>query len=367
MADPIHARELPLHQKHLSMEARMGDHAGWAVPMSYTGPLEEASAATESGVVTDVSYLSRIRIRGDAALDLLERACTHDVAHQEDDTAAVSCLCNERGGVVDLGYLLRLDRHWLWTGDAGNRRKTFEHLTALADGLDVTVTDRTEHTAQLAVLGPEAGRRLDAVLPFTVSDLPGGAVKAGSLLVARYTATRTAYADTWGLEVILPAMMAGQAWRFITDKAGENALPPMGLAGRDILRIRAGLPRYGHEVNETVDPISAGLERCVDLGHEFIGRDAIEAVVHRGPARRVKMLSLTPPEGVSAAQAIPRLGDEVLDDDGAELGRVTSGTLAGEPPAPIALALLGLAAHPGATLTIRTSAGDVPARCLPSR
>lgn len=343
----------------------MGTHGGWAVPLSYTGPLEEADLAASSGVVTDVSYLSRIRIRGDGALDLLERACTHDVAHQEDDTAAASCLCNDRGGVVDLGYLLRLESEWLWTGDAGNREKTLEHLTALANGLDVKLTDRTAKTAHLAVLGPQAAGKLDAVLPFTVSDLPPHAIKAGSLLIAKYTASRIAYADLWGLEVVLPAMTAGQAWRFITDKAGENALPPMGQAGRDILRIRAGLPRYGHEVNETIDPITAGLERCVHTDHEFIGCDALAEIARKGPARRLCTLALSPPDGAPAARAVPRLGDAVTDADGAEVGRVTSGTLAGQPLAPIALAYLS-AARLGETtdppFAVQTAAGSMAAR-----
>lgn len=362
MTDPTDARRLPLHEKHRTMEARMGTIAGWSVPMSYTGPLEESAVALAGGAVCDVSYLSRIRLRGDGALDLLERACTHDVAHQEDDSAALSCLCNDRGGILDLGYLLRLERDWLWTGDAGNRGKTLEHLSALGEGLDVKITDRTTHTAQLAVVGPEAPRRLDAVLPFTVSDLSAGTVKAGSLLVARYTASRTGYAETWGLEVILPAMVASQAWRFITDKAGDNALPPMGAAARDILRIRAGLPRYGHEVNETIDPITAGLQRCVDLGHEFLGRDAVSAVVQKGPSRRPAKLSWTPPQQQSPAEAIGRLGDEVLDSHGNEVGRVTSGTLESQPPRAIALGYLACHLETDAPLIVKTSAGEIPAK-----
>lgn len=361
MSDPTDAQRLPLHEKHRTMEARMGTVAGWSVPMSYIGPLEESALAQTSGAVCDVSYLSRIRLRGDGALDLLERACSHDVAHQEDDTAVLSCLCNERGGVLDLGYLLRLERDWLWTGDAGNRSKTLEHLTAMGDGLDVKVTDRTCHTAQLAVVGPEAPQRLDAVLPFSVSDLPSGAVKAGSLLVAKYTASRTGYAGTWGLEVILPAMIASQAWRFITDKAGENALPPLGAAARDILRIRAGLPRYGHEVNETIDPITAGLGRCVDLGGDFPGRDAVAEIARRGPVRRLAKLSWTPPQDRPASDAIGRLGDEVLDAEGREVGRVTSGTLAGQSPRAIALGYLAAHLEPHAPVRVKTSAGELAA------
>jgi aminomethyltransferase len=347
----------PLHDKHRAMEARMGSEGGWSVPMSYRGPLDEAAAALQRGAVADVSHLTRLRIRGNGALDLLERLCTHDVAHQEDETAVLTCLCNERGGIVDCGYLVRLPEEWLYTGDAGNRAKLLEHFTVWSEGYDVKITDRMQQTAQISVVGPAAAVALDAVLPFRVSDLPGGAVKTGSLLVARYIAMRTGYAPTWGLEVVIPAMMASQAWRFITDKAGENALPPLGMAARDVLRIEAGLPRYGHELNETLDPLTAGLERCVHFGHDFLGAEAVAKVRDRGPSRRPVKLRLQVPDGLAPQKAIPRLGDRIETAEGDEVGTVTSGSLGPVDQQPVALGYVQASLEVDQTLRVLTTAG----------
>lgn len=354
--EPTH--RLALDAAHREMEARMGDHAGWAVPLSYRGALAEAGEARARAAVLDVSHLTRVELRGGGALDLLGRLCTHDVDHQEDDASSLTCLCDEAGGVVDVGFLTRLTDRWLLTGSAGNREALLGHLRDHAPHGEVQITDRTESTCQLAVVGPEAPGRLDGALPRTVSDIPPRTATSGSLLIAKYVATRTAYADLWGLEVIFPAMLAGKAWRFITHKAGQNAIGPIGHAARDVLRIEAGLPRYGHEVTRATDPLSAGLGQIVDFGHDFLGADAVAAVRDRGPARVPRRVILAP-ENAGKAPALPRMGDAVLDADGVEVGRVTSGTFSPRHDAPIALAHLAPQA-PG-ELRVITSSGPVDA------
>ncbi len=359
MTDPDEPRHLlPLDAAHRELEARMGDQAGWAVPLSYRGALVEAADARAHAGVVDVSHLTRVELKGDGALDLLWRLCTHDVDHQEDDTSSLTCLCDSTGGVVDMGFLTRLADRWLLTGCAGNREALLAHLRRHAASAPVKIIDRTSSTCQLAVVGPEAPGMLDAALPLSVSDLPPRAATAGSLLVARYVATRTAYADLWGLEVSFPAMLAGKAWRFITHKAGTNAIEPIGHAARDVLRIEGGLPRYGHEATRATDPLSAGLAEAVDFDHDFLGADAVAVVRDRGPARTVRRIVLSP-EDSAAPPALPRMGDAVWDADGVEVGRVTSGTFSPRYDAPIALAHLSPQAP--ATLRVMTSCGPIDA------
>ncbi|MCK4601190.1 MAG: hypothetical protein KAU28_01905, partial [Phycisphaerae bacterium] len=308
-----------LHARHVALEAKMADVAGWEMPLSYRSVLDEYGQARARASVFDISHIGRLRIRGDGALDLLERLCTADVAHQEDDTAIYTLLCNERGGIVDDCLLLRLEGCWLLTTNAINRRKVLEHIQANA-GDDVKVDDQTEKTSQLAVIGPAAAEILDAVGPMKVSSMPAGAVKTGSLLIARYVAIRTGCGGNWSLEVILPNMAASMAWDFITKKAGANAITPAGLAARDLLRFEAGLPRYGWEINETIDPVAAGVEFAVDFEKNFIGADAVRAVRDKGPARRRVGLVLAEPKGSAAKPAIPRQGATVFDADGGEIG-----------------------------------------------
>lgn len=315
-----------LHAKHVAREAKLGDEAGWEMPLSYGDVLGEAAAVRSRAGVFDISHVGRIRIRGNEALDLLERICTHDVAHQEDDTAAATLLCNERGGILAGGLLVRMESFWLLTCSPCCREKVLGHLAEQAADFDVKFDDQTTKTAMLSVAGPAAPGMLDAVLPIKASSLADGAVKVGSLMIARYVAMRTGDTGAWSLEVILPNMVAGQAWRFITEKAGAHCIAPAGMAARDVLRIEAGRLRYGHELNETIDPITAGLEAVVDFGHEFLGREAVAAVRDKGPARKRVGLILTTPEGKQGPPGIPRLGAPVLRAGGGEVGTVTSGT-----------------------------------------
>jgi aminomethyltransferase len=315
-----------LYDKHVAREANMGSDAGWRIPLSFTGALEEVQEVHRRAGVFDVSHVGRIRVRGDEALDLLERVCTADVVCQEDDTARLTLLCNEAGGIIDQCLVVRLETFWVLTTSPVNREKVLAHLQEQAGDLDVRVDDQTLKTTMVCLAGPAAEGILDEVLPVRVAGMSAGQVKFGSLMLARYIALRTGYLGQWAMEVILPNMFAAQAWRFITDKAGRNAVAPAGAVARDVLRIEAGRCRYGHELNETIDPFTAGLGRAVDFEHEFLGREALETLRDKPPARtRVGLVLATPSDAVSQT-AVPRLGSVVSTTDLAEAGTVTSGT-----------------------------------------
>ncbi|MBS3821074.1 MAG: hypothetical protein GVY16_12150 [Planctomycetes bacterium] len=318
--------QMPLHETHLAAEATMGSAGGWSVPMHYGCLFAEAERANGAAGLFDLSHLGRLRIRGNGALDLLERVCTHDVAHQEDDTAELTCLCNERGGIINCGFLYRLPRFWVLTTNPDCREKVLAYLTEVATQFDgVRVDDQTRTVAQFGAVGPHAEALLGAVLPINIEGLPRGTAKMGSLMVANYIASRTGLTRQWSLEVMVPNAFASQAWTYVTKKAGDNAIRPCGHAARDILRMQAVLPRYGHEINETIDPVTASLERCVDFGHDFIGGDAVRKMAERGPQRRRVLLKLDSHDEDDLS--IPRLGTPLYDDEGREIGTVTSGTL----------------------------------------
>ena len=329
-----------LHGKHVAADANMGPDGGWEMPLSFRAAGEEVRAVASRAGVFDVSNIGRIRIRGDEALDLVERICTADVVRQEDDTARFTLLCNAAGGIIDQCLALRIDDWWLLTTSPVNRIKVLEHLRAQGDGLAVKIDDQTAKTSMICVAGAEAEGLLDRSLPIRVAGLAPGQLKAGTLMVARYIALRTGYTGFWGLDVILPNMFAGQAWRFITDKAGENAVPPAGAAARDVLRIQAGHCRYGHELNETIDPFMAGLGGAVDLTHDFLGRPALEALADKTPARQRVGLVVSDPPDPSAPGAIPGLGTEVTRTDGGAIGTITSGTFSPAMDSVIAMAYL---------------------------
>ena len=335
--------ETALHDKHVAMGARMAAEAGWEVPLSYRDAMDEAREVRRRAGVFDVSHFGRIRIRGDGALDLLERACTADVAGQEDETTLSTLLCNDRGGIIDLCRLIRLSSFWVLVTSPDCRQKVLGHLEALieAAAFDARVDDQTLKTSLLAVSGPAAPEILDAVLPFRVSDISAGAVKFGTLLIARYIAERVSFTGQWSLEVAIPNMAAGHAWRFMTERAGENALAPAGMAAREVLRIEAGLPRYGYELDETVDPMAAGLSAAVAFDHDFLGAETLRKINDKGPARKLIGLMLEPPSSTATGQAILRGGSAVCQTDGRQVGVVTSGTFSVALERSVALAYVG--------------------------
>jgi aminomethyltransferase len=144
------------------------------------------------------------------------------------------------------------------------------------------------------------------------------------MLVARYVAMRTGPTRLWSLEVVLPGMFAGPAWTFITRKAGPNAIAPIGQAAREVLRIEAGAVRYGCEIDQTIDPVTAGLEAAVDFGKDFLGAGALAEIRSRGAQRRRIRLVLVRAEGGGSAALAPPAGCPVLGADGRPTGAITS-------------------------------------------
>ena len=362
MAEDSGPLRTALFEKHVAMEATMGLDGGWEMPMAYAGAIDEVSRVRDSAGVLDISHVGRIRIRGDEALDLVERVCTADVVCQEDDTARYTLLCNESGGIIDQCMVLRLDNWWLVTTSPPCREKVLEHFQRSGEGMKVKVDDQTLKTSMICVAGPEAERILDSALPVRVAGMASGAVKVGSLMIAKYIAMRTDYLGQWALEVMLPNMFASKAWRFITDKAGagKNVVAPVGMAARDVLRIEAWRCRYGHELNETIDPFTAGLAAAVDFEHEFVGRAALAKLRDRTPARKRVGLVLE-----AGSTSIPAMGTVVSDDDGRELGAVTSGTFSASLDRPIAMAYLSTdAAELGARVKLQLASGAADAEII---
>jgi len=351
--------KLPLHDRHVDAGANMGVEGGWEVPLSYGGAVSEAAEVRRFAGVFDISHVGRIRIHGDQALDLVERLCTADIVHQEDDTARYTLLLNDTGCVLADAIVARLEGFWLITTDPCNRLKVLQHAQAVGEDLSVKVDDQTAKGAMLAVSGSAAREVLDAALPEKPGDLPSGGAKIGSLMIARYIVMRISYTGMWGMEVILPNMFVAKAWRFITEKAADNCLEPAGTAARDILRVEAGLCRYGHELNETIDPITAALEYAVDFDHDFVGRAALQAIRDKGISRRRVGLCFAQDE--PDVSLIPRLGMSVYNADGLEVGTVTSGTFSPALQRAVAMAYVaGDLAHRGTALRVQVAQQSEP-------
>ncbi|MHC4564070.1 MAG: hypothetical protein ACYS8X_15035 [Planctomycetota bacterium] len=275
MTDPLHTTAL--HDAHVKAGAQLTTCDGWLLPEHFGDVEAELTAVRTRAGAIDSSHLGRIRIRGDGALDLLERALTADAAHQEDDTAVLTALCRDNGSLIDVGFLLRLETFWVLTTNAAARPTVLEHLQTLGEPLGAKVDDQTFKTSMITVAGPMAAEILDPVLPVKASELARGEARSGSFMIARYIAMRTGSTGLWSLQVMLPNMLVGQAWRYLTQKLDAGPIQPVGVAACDELRRAANIASHADLVSATT-PITAALPHTINFNHPFLGRDALQAL-----------------------------------------------------------------------------------------
>jgi aminomethyltransferase len=335
----------PFHSYHRELGGRMVEFAGWEMPLTYGSIIEEHRQVRESGGFFDVSHMGRLRFSGRHARRFLDLVCTRRILGMERGQCRYSLVCNERGGCRDDVLIYCLDEdEFLMVCNASNRAKLKEHFAAVKGDLTFSMKDETESTAMVAIQGPRA---MEVIGRFSreVPTLKRYRFVQKNLLVIKLLVSRTGYTGEDGVEVILPAMMAKQALKLMLDSEGSaNLVRPAGLGARDTLRLEAGMPLYGHEIDEETDPLSCGLDFAVNLDKgagedragRFIGQDALEQIRSTGPARRLVGIRL---EG----RRSPRQGMPVFAA-GAAVGRVTSGCLSPTLEVPIAMAMVD-AAH----------------------
>ncbi len=310
-----------LHGWHLGAGARMIDFSGWDMPIQYeTGPREEHLHVRSSAGLFDIDHMGRFEITGTDALGFLQSVQTWDAAGIEEGSAHYSLLCAESGGIIDDIFLYHLPGSWLMIVNASNTAKDFAWLQSRCRGFDVSIRNAGADTCMVALQGPLARE--------TLSPLCAG-VDAASMRFHRVTRCSvsgapsilctTGYTGEPGFEMLLPADRAEELWKTILEAGKDNGLIPCGLAARDSLRAEACLPLYGHEIDESTDPFSAGLARAaVSMeGHEFVGKPALARISAAPLARRLVGFEM-----VDAG--VPRQGYPI-EVGGRSVGRVTTG------------------------------------------
>ncbi len=357
-----------LHSFHLEHGAKMVDFAGWEMPLLYSSIIEEHRHCRTAAGFFDVSHMGRLRFSGRHARKFLDHVCTRQVLGMEVGQCRYGLVCNEQGGCLDDVIISCFDEaEYLMVCNASNRAKLLAHFAAVKGDMAFKLEDQTESTAMVALQGPKA---MDVIstLSSEIPKLKRYRFVQKSLIVVKMIVSRTGYTGEDGVEVILGSTMARMALgMFLKDaKEGTSIIKPVGLGARDSLRMEAGMPLYGHEIDEQTDPISAGLAFAVKLdkgeGDErvgsFIGQHALQRIARDGPTRKLVGLGL---EGRRSA----RQGMEVRRD-GTVVGRVTSGCLSPTLDRPIAMAYVDAAlADVGSEVEVDLRGMTVAARVEP--
>ncbi len=353
-------RRTALYDAHLALGARIVPFGGFEMPVQYSSILKEHDAVRKAAGLFDLSHMAQIAITGTDVGAWAESLTVNKVANMKPGQARYNIFTNEQGGAHDDVIFYRLsDERWLLVVNAGNADKMWAHVQAQRSG-DVGLTNLHGERALIAIQGP---RSVELLQPYVDADL--GAMKYYSCAQARVRGggevllARTGYTGEDGFELFLPSEAATGVWDALLAENRERGLEPCGLGARDVLRLEAGMPLYGHELTEEITPLQAGLAWAIKFDKPaFTGREALLAQRDGGDYARIV--------GVVMEGRVPaRAGYPVLAD-GKRVGEIRSGSFGPAVGKNIATALVEpAAAAEGAPLEVEVRGTRHPAVVAP--
>ena len=308
-----------LYDEHVRLGARMVPFAGWDMPVQYKSIIQEHRAVRKAVGMFDVSHMGEFRVTGPAAVDFLQSLTPNDIAAVPVGGSQYSCLLHPDGGMIDDIFIYRLEDEFLVVVNAANVAKDGAWL--VEHGVrDVTISDISAETALIAVQGPRAVSVVQELVVGDLSSLPRRGIRPDQVAGVACLVARTGYTGEDGLEIYCPWEQAPTLWRALLELQ-NGLIQPCGLGARDTLRLEAGNLLYGHDMDDTVNPLEAGLGFIVKLDKgPFIGRDALLAIRESGLHRRIVGFEMV-------ERGVPRAGFPV-QVAGRIVGQVTSGSYA---------------------------------------
>jgi aminomethyltransferase len=323
VVDEMSLKRTPLYAFHVAHGGRMVDFANWEMPVQYRSILEEHKAVRRAAGLFDVSHMGEVDVLGREAQKFLNHLVTNDVAKLFPGRVLYSSMCYPTGGVVDdlLVYMRGTDNYFLCI-NAGNIDKDLAWIREQAAKFEVTITDRSDDYALLAVQGPKAVAIVQSLTQAPLDKIKYYHFAEGTVAGVNCMLSRTGYTGEDGFELYHPIADAEKLAAALLEAGAPQGLELAGLGARDSLRLEAGYPLYGHELSQEISPLTAGLGWTVKLDKTggFIGRDALAQETKNGAARRVIFFK-------TGDRRIVRAGTQVTDDSDSTVGTVLSGTL----------------------------------------
>ena len=315
-------KEIPLLPFYSSINAEIGEFAGWRSPLWFTSTREEHLAVRSGAGLFDITHMTRIAVNGRDAQTLLQHVLTIDIQRLKLGKMKYCLICNENGGIIDdLTVFRHPDKqdYFIIVSNAITHDKVLEELEKRSEKLDVEIQDLTFNTSLYALQGP---RSLELASKFTGRDLSILKWFTGFETIiddVPVLITRSGYTGENGYEFMFWTWDI-EKLRKVWSRIIALGAAPCGLASRDSLRLEAGYPLYGIDMDEETNPIEARLDFAIDLSKEyFIGKEAIMKILESKQVRRF-LVNLK-----SIEKAIPRRGYEILDRNNHKVGNVTSG------------------------------------------
>jgi aminomethyltransferase len=346
----------PLYQWHVDHKARIVPFGGWDMPVQYAGIVAEHKAVRTAAGVFDISHMARVSFGCSDALTLLETVFTNSVATMKDGQVRYGFLCQEDGGILDDILVYRWPYGFAAVINASNREKILAWIEQHRTGLNVDVQDQTFRTTMVAVQGPKAVAMCVGMFEADPSSLKYYFATPTRYRGQECVVSRTGYTGEDGLEIMVPNVLGVSLW---DDLIARGAVP-CGLGARDTLRLEAAMPLYGHELNDSIDPIRAGLGWAVKLEKgPFIGRESLQTAAAK-PGQHPVRVGLEVEGKRAAREGCPILAGAT------PVGLVTSGSFAPWLDKSIAMGYVAAEfAAPGTTLATDARGTMLPARVVP--
>ena len=301
-------KKTSLYEQHKKQKAKLLPFAGFHMPLTYSSVKEEVMAVRHHAGLFDIGHMGEFIVEGDEAVPFVDTLITNDFAGIQKNKAVYSPLCRHDGTIIDDLIAYKLSSHKvLLCVNGANREKDFSWILEHKKNFDCRVSDRSNDYSLLALQGPESKEILQS-LDYPLPPSPFSTETMEEVIIAR-----TGYTGEDGLEIFCSHDRAEKLWISLMEKK----VLPCGLAARDILRLEACYPLYGHELNDRTTPLDVGLKWTVKFHKkDFIGKTALSSL-----SPRLRSVRLSIPKG------IPRQNQPVLDESGRTIGLVTSGNM----------------------------------------
>jgi aminomethyltransferase len=313
-------KSVALNDIHIGLGAKMVPFAGFNMPVQYSGINIEHETVRNGVGVFDVSHMGEFILKGDGALDLIQRVCSNDASALFDGKVQYSCLPNDRGGIVDDLLVYRInEKAFMLVVNASNIDKDWEWISKY-NNAGVDMKNISDQTSLLAVQGPKAAEALQSLTDIDLAEMDYYTFKKGVFAgIDNVLISATGYTGAGGFELYFDKKDSEHIWNEIFRVAEPLGIKPIGLAARDTLRLEMGFCLYGNDIDDSTSPIEAGLGWITKFTKSFVNSENLANQKQNGVERKLIGFEMI-------ERGIPRHDYEIVDMDGTVIGKVTSGT-----------------------------------------
>jgi len=309
-----------LTNTHIALGAKMVPFAGYNMPVQYVGINAEHETVRKAVGVFDVSHMGEFILKGEGALDLIQKVCSNDASKLYDGKVQYACLPNEQGGIVDDLLVYRMDeKTYMLVVNASNIEKDWDWISKF-NSFGVDMKNISDRTSLLAVQGPKAAQALQSLTDTDLSAMEYYTFVKGTFAgVDNVVISATGYTGAGGFELYFDNEHADKIWKAIFEAGAPFGILPIGLGARDTLRLEMGFCLYGNDIDDTTSPLEAGLGWITKFTKDFVNSSNLAAQKEAGLKKKLVGFEMID-------RGIPRHDYEICDATGKVIGKVTSGT-----------------------------------------